>query len=321
MWWIVIVALVVIAIMAVIVSHFYKMAVKRAPKAFLAGNADQAAGDQVVSSGPDYAWIRSQKREELELTSFDGLKLRATWIEAETNTNTTVILAHGYTGRGYDMSAFAKFYVEELGYNVLMPDDRGHGASEGNYISFGWHDRLDYIDWMQTVIMRTGADSEVILHGISMGAATVLMASGEKLPPQIKAIIADCGYTSVHAELTYQLKQMFKLPPFPFIPLTSLYTKLKSGYGFKEASALEQVKKTQLPVLYIHGEEDDFVPTTMVYELYEHSGGDKYLFTVPHAAHGTAFVIDPDGYKQAVRDFLAKYLEKKKRLSKGRGLL
>ncbi|MCM3783039.1 alpha/beta hydrolase [Neobacillus mesonae] len=315
MWWIIIVLLVLIAIVVTAVSHFYKMAVKRAPKAFLMENAEQAAGDQAVSSGPDYAWIRSKKPEELEITSFDGLKLKATWIEAESKTNQTVILAHGYTGRGYDMSAFAKFYVEELGFNVLMPDDRGHGASEGNYISFGWHDRLDYIDWMQVVIMRKGLDCEVILHGISMGAATVLMASGEKLPTQVKAIIADCGYTSVQAELTYQLKQMFKLPAFPFIPLTSLYTKLKSGYSFKEASALEQVKRTQLPILYIHGEEDKFVPTSMVYELHEQSGGDKYLFTVPNAAHGTAFIVDPDGYKLAVQEFLGNYLEQNQKVS------
>ncbi|WP_211747608.1 alpha/beta hydrolase [Paenibacillus sp. Marseille-Q4541] len=306
--WFLLVILIAMVVLWAAVSHFYKMAVKRAPKTFLIENSEQASGDQAVSVGPDYAWIRSQSPQMVEITSFDGLKLRGTWISGKGKENKVVILAHGYSGRGYDMAGFARFYVEELGFHVLMPDDRGHGDSEGNYIGFGWHDRLDYVEWTRFVVNKIGEDSEIFLHGISMGAATVLMASGEQLPVQVKGIVADCGYTSVQAELTHQLKQMFKLPAFPFIPLTSLYTKWKVGYSFHEASALKQVKQSELPILYIHGDEDTFVPTSMVHELYRESAGEKYLYIVPRAAHGTSFLVEPEGYKRHVKEFVERYL-------------
>ncbi|MBD7967135.1 alpha/beta hydrolase [Paenibacillus gallinarum] len=308
MWFLLVILLIIATLLWASVSYFYKVAIKRAPKPMIIKNTEQVAGDKLVSTSPDYSWIRAQSPEQVEITSFDGLKLCGTWIPGKGKENKIVILSHGYTGRGYEMAGFARFYVEELGFRVLMPDHRGHGASEGDYIGFGWHDRLDYMRWIDFVIKKMGENSEILLHGISMGAASVLMASGEKLPSQVKGIISDCGYTSVKDELSYQMKQMFKLPSFPFIPLISLYTRWKAGYSFREASALKQVKRTHLPILYIHGGEDTFVPTSMAHELYRESAGDKYLYIVPEAAHGTSFLVEPEGYKRHVKDFVARYL-------------
>lgn len=147
--------------------------------------------------------------------SEDGLELVGYYIPANTITTKTVILAHGYSSKGKDMGGFAAFYYDKLGYNVLMPDDRGHGASKGDYIGFGWPDRKDYLLWIRKIVDKVGEEGQIALHGISMGGATVMMISGEALPEQVKVIIEDCGYTSVYDQLAYQLERMYKLPTFP----------------------------------------------------------------------------------------------------------
>src|SRR5699024_9835757 len=118
---------------------------------------------------------------------------------------------------------------------------------EGDYIGFGWDDRLDYVDWVNLAVEKLGNDTEIVLHGVSMGAATVLMASGEELPDNVKAIVADSPYTSVYDMFAYQMKRMYHLPAIPFLPSTSVVTKFRAGYSLIEASALEQVKEAEVP--------------------------------------------------------------------------
>src|SRR5699024_2707338 len=180
---------------------------------------------------------------------------------AKEPSNKIVVFAHGYLGNAFDMGLFGQYYYETLGYNLFTPDLRGHGKSGGDYIGFGWHDRLDLIEWVDLLIEREGENSEIILHGLSMGAASGLMASGEKLPEQVKGIIADSPYTSVYDLFAYQLKRMYSLPDKLFLPMTSIVTKQKANYSLTEASAINQVKKATVPILYIHGEGDTFVPT------------------------------------------------------------
>ncbi len=252
----------------------------------------------------DERWLLDKPFEKAEMKSYDGLTLRAHYLPARTPTCKTVILAHGYTSRGLpDMGMFAEVYHDDLNFNVLLPDDRGHGESEGSYIGMGWHDRLDFVKWIYWVIQKVGEDAEIVLHGISMGGATVLMTSGERLPDQVKCIISDCAYTSIKDILVFQIKQMYKLPPFPMIPLTSLVCKLRAGYFFGEGSAIKQLCKNTRPVLFIHGAVDDFVPTAMVHPLYDACQAPKEKVLIERAGHGMALATDKAGYTQAVRSF------------------
>jgi fermentation-respiration switch protein FrsA (DUF1100 family) len=278
--------------LAAIGLRFYDLGIARRERGFLANDPELAE-----LPSPDTAWITAQPLETLDLTSRDGLRLRGYYLPAPQPTTNLVILAHGYGGRAQkDMGGFARLYHESFGYHVFMPDARGHGASEGNYIGFGWPERRDYLDWIALFRYRLGDEVRIVLHGVSMGGATVLMTSGEALPPQVRAVIADCSYTSAKAELTYQLRRLYHLPAFPIGPVTSLICKLRAGYFFGEASALAQVRRSRIPTLFIHGEADEFVPTAMVYPLHEACAADKALFLVPGAGHGLAYAADPDGY-------------------------
>ena len=287
--------------------YFYDVAIQRSDKDFLDDNPDLAVTTDDTLQIEAEEWAETAAFEEKTITSSDGLKLNGYYLAADGKSAKTAIIAHGYSGQATGMYTYAKFYHEKLGYNVLMPDARGHGYSEGDYIGFGWHERKDYLQWIDYILDRNGEDTEIALHGVSMGGATVLMTSGEDLPDQVKAVVADCGYTSAEGILTYQLKRMYNLPSFPIIPATSFLTKLRAGYSFAEASALEQVKKTNLPILFIHGDEDTFVPVEMVYELYEAAGGDKELYIVHGAEHGNAYDVNPDVYEEKVSSFLSKY--------------
>jgi len=205
------------------------------------------------------------------------------------------------------MGKLVKFYNDQ-GFNVLLPDARGHGESEGDYIGYGWHDRLDYIDWIELLI-NEHQTNEIILHGNSMGAALVLMVSGEELPGEVKAIIADSGYSTVKEELAHQLKHIYKLPSFPLLDVTSVITKIRAGYTFEEASSIKQVENNTRPLFIIHGDADDLVPTDMAYEIYEAAGGEKELWIVPDVGHTKAFDILTEEYQKRVKDFINRVLE------------
>ncbi|MCG3418549.1 alpha/beta hydrolase [Oceanobacillus sp. GSFE11] len=293
--------------------YFYNLAIERNVKDFLQGNADlevSAEAMDVFIEGDWREWVDNQDFEHWEMTSYDGLELKGYYLPAKEPTNKTVVLAHGYLGNARDMGLYGQYYYEELGYNIFTADMRGHGNSGGDYIGFGWHDRLDYLDWMDKIIEKTGDDTEIVMHGVSMGAATVLMASGEKdLQPNVKAVVADSPYTSVYDMFDYQLERMFHLPAFPILPSTSVVTKMKAGYSLSEASALDQVKKAEVPILYIHGNADTFVPTKMTEELLENTKSEAEMITFDGAGHGEAFVTQEDRYVSKLNEFLEKHIK------------
>ncbi len=291
---------------------FYELAVKRGPKEYLQKNTDLEVSDQAMElflNGNWIDWVVAQKFEQLTLTSRDGLKLSGYYLPASKPTDKLVILTHGYLGNAKQMGLFGQHYHNDLNYNIFMPDARGHGKSEGNYYGFGWPDRLDLIDWTRLLVKKLGSDTKVAYHGLSMGAATVLMASGEELPRQVKAIIADSPYESVYQLFKYQMTRMFYLPAFPLLDSTSVLTKIRAGYSFREASVLKAVEKTNVPILYIHGDSDTFVPTKMAKNLYQHTSSNAELFLVPNANHGESFAMAQDKYKMALAYFLNRYLK------------
>ncbi|KRO04007.1 alpha beta hydrolase [Levilactobacillus paucivorans] len=254
-------------------------------------------------------WFKQVNKEKWYLHEHDPKnRMVAEYIPAETPSDKTVIISHGYKGNGETMANFAQMY-HQLGFNVLLPDDRGHGESAGKYISFGWLDRLDYLQWIQQVIDRADANVKILLFGVSMGGATMEMLSGETLPAQVKAIIADCGYSSIEAELTYLLKRQFHLPKYPIEPLVSTISKRRLGYYLGDVTATDQLKKNKRPILFIHGEQDVYVPVGMAYENYAATHAPKQLWIVRNASHAESFWINPDRYRTHVTEFLKTYFD------------
>lgn len=252
------------------------------------------------------AWFMGADRQDLTMESSDGLQLHATQILHEPAADEWVVICHGYISDSWQMTYAAKRFYE-MGYNVLLPDARGHGRSEGDYIGLGWDDRLDVIGWTDYIVSED-PDAQIVLYGVSMGGAAVMMASGEELPPNVKAIIEDCGYSSIWDEMAYQLDVVFGLPAFPLLPFTSLVTRLRAGFWLTDGDAVAQVAKSDVPMLFIHGENDEFVPFYMMDEVYDAAGVPKEKLAVAGAEHGTSALIAGELYWDTISRFLHQYV-------------
>ena len=298
-------------------NYFYNIAINRSqegPELHGGGSSAVAASvlgteEEQVKMAELMKWTGQQKFEIVEIKTFDGLKLKARFLKNKNSNGKAVILAHGYKGSSEQMPGITKYYYD-LGYDILKPDARGHGMSEGDYIGYGWHERKDFVNWIHFLINEK-KENAIFLHGFSMGAATVLMTSGEKLPPEVKGIIEDSGYTTVKAELSHQLKYLYHLPAFPIMDVTSVITKIRAGYTFGEASALTSVKKNKLPLFIIHGDKDDLVPTEMAHEIYDAATTSyKEIWIVHGAGHTEAYTISEAEYQKKLKAFLDHALEK-----------
>lgn len=248
-------------------------------------------------------WLNSKPNEDVWIKSYDDLNLYARFFPCE-NSKKVVICFHGYTSEGSnDYSTLAKFYLEN-GYNLLIVDERAHGKSEGKYIGFGCLDRYDAELWIEYAIKKLGVDCSILLHGDSMGGATVLMTVGLELPEQVKAVVSDCAFTSAWDVFSVVLKNMYHIPPFPIMQIADRMVKRKAGYGLNECNAKEEVKKAEIPILFIHGDSDTFVPCYMVNELYDACPSKKELLLVKGAGHVESCYKNPDEYEGAIRSFI-----------------
>ena len=239
--------------------------------------------------------------EDAYLESRDGLKLHAYHFPAEEGHKKFVIGVHGY--RSYARPEYAPYieFYRSLGYSMLLPDDRAHAPSEGKYIGFGVLDRLDCVDWAKYLVETYGEDIEILLHGVSMGGATVLAASGEDdLPVQVKGIISDCGFSNAYDVLHFQLQDTAHLPADLLLPSVEKICERKAGFNFHDYSAIQQVKKAKVPILFVQGEKDNMVPAYMAKELYDACNSPKRLLMVEEAAHGESIAFDPEGYHTAI---------------------
>lgn len=239
----------------------------------------------------------------------DGVKMHAYYVKAAQPTTKTAVIVHGYTDNAIRMMMIGYLYNRDLGYNILLPDLRYTGLSEGEAIQMGWLDRKDVIQWMEVANKLYGDSTQMVVHGISMGAATTMMVSGEKLPNYVKCFVADCGYTSVWNQFSKELKEDFNLPAFPLMYTASLLCKWQYGWSFKEASALKQVATCKLPMLFIHGDKDDYVPTYMVVELFEQKPEPKELWIVPGVDHANSYKYEQEKYTEKVKAFTGKYIQ------------
>ena len=250
------------------------------------------------------AWtkaIRSMPHEDLEVKSFDGLTLRGKYYEYKAGAPIE-LLFHGYKGNAErDLSGGVERCFR-LGRNVILVDQRAGGSSDGHVISFGINERRDCHTWVNYVIERFGDDVKLIIGGVSMGAATVMMAAGDPLPKNVIGVLADCGYTSAEEIIKKVVKDM-KLPVWLLYPFIKLGARIFGGFDLEETSPLEAMKKCTLPVVFVHGDTDDFVPYDMSVRLHEACASEKKtLITIKGAGHGLAYPADKDGYVENLKN-------------------
>lgn len=251
------------------------------------------------------AWFAESDVTEISITADDGAVMYADLVRAN-DSHRWVILLHGYKRTRERVRNYGCFYAER-GFNLVMPDLRGHGRSGGAFLGMGWLDRTDIVKWTEYIV-SLDPDAQIILHGVSMGGTAALMTAGEALCPNVKAVIDDCGYTSVWEQFANVTKSYTGLPEFPLMYTASFFAKLFAGYSYEEASSLEQVKRSSLPILFIHGKGDTFVYPEMSERLYAaHPNGE--LLMIDDAAHGQAMYFAPDTYFMSVFGFIDRYIE------------
>ncbi len=244
----------------------------------------------------------SSPHEDVYIYSEDGLRLHATYFP-NGETDKAVICFHGYTSEGMsDYIGLSDYYLRN-GYRMLLPDARAHGSSEGEYIGFGCLDRYDALGWIKWMTGRCGEKVRILLHGTSMGGATVLMTGGLELPEQVKGIVSDCGFTSPKEVFTHVLHTMYHLPAFPMLQIADYVNKKKAGYGLDECNTAREAAKISVPVLLVHGDADTFVPCGMCGKIYANCRQAKQLI-VEGAGHAESYYKDTDAYERALDDFL-----------------
>lgn len=252
------------------------------------------------------AWmkeVRALPFGPVSIQSFDGLKLFGKYYECIPGAPIELML-HGYRGSaerdlcGGVQRAFA------LGHNVLIVDQRASGASEGRVISFGINESRDCRSWVDFIIARFGSDVKIILTGISMGAATVMIASGRDMPDNVVGVLADCGYSTAR-EIIQQVIRQMKLPVKPIYPFIKLGARLYGRFDLEETSPIESVRRCRLPIIFFHGDADDYVPHTMSQANYAACHTRKQLVIVPSAGHGLSYPADQEGYLTALKEFFS----------------
>ncbi len=240
--------------------------------------------------------------EQLYITATDGVRLAARYYAFQEGAPVQIVF-HGYRGNSIREYCGIDHMAKEFGLNSIVVDERAHGKSGGHIISFGIMERYDCLEWARYACERFGKDTPIILSGVSMGAATVLMASELRLPENVSAIIADCPYSSPGKIIQKVCKNM-RLPAVLLYPLVVLGALVFGRFRLWESSPVKAVKKTNVPILLVHGDDDRFVPAQMSKEIFNACTGPKKLITVPGAGHGLSYMVDTPYYENCVKDFL-----------------
>ena len=257
-------------------------------------------------------WLFGAQGQKLMRYTPDGYKLVATEFFSASESHKWVLLLHGYTGWKEEMYPFAYWYYLQ-GYHVLVPDLRAQGESEGDFIGMGWTDSADCGIWLDYIVSQD-ENADIVLHGQSMGASTALIMIGDAVQEtrgeagsHIRAIVSDCAYTDAYEMFGDKITEWFGLPAFPFVDSACLMLRLRGGYDLSKASALEGVKASRVPTLFIHGKNDALIDVGMSYELYDAAACEKELLIVEGAGHAQSQDKDPGGYYGAILQFLEKH--------------
>lgn len=263
------------------------------------GKQYEAVADQILELIHE---VESLSYEIVSVTAKDGLHLVGRYYHFRDGAP-VMILFHGYRGNGRREFAGNNRIAEKLGFNVIAVDERAHGKSGGHTITFGIKERYDCLAWANYAAERFGSDIPIVLSGVSMGAATVLMASSLPLPKSVKAIIADCPYSSPKA-IIQKVSADVKLPPklaYPFVVIGAL---LFGKFRLWQSSPVEAVRRANVPILLIHGDDDRFVPCEMSEEIFDACSSGGELVIVPGAGHALSYFVDTDRYVRKVSAFL-----------------
>lgn len=271
--------------------------------------------DKVKADYPWIAsWVDSIRSNKLLRDSFiinrDGKKMHAWYVPSPKSTGNTAVIVHGYKSNSVEMMHIGYMFNHDLQWNILLPDLLAHGKSEGHTIQMGWEDRKDVMQWTRVAHGIFSSDT-IIVHGISMGASTAMCFAGDENPEYIRGFIEDCGYTSAWDEFKGEMKKQFGLPSFPILNIASLLSKIQYGWSFDEASSLNQVEKSKLPMLFIHGSSDTYVPTSMVYSLYKAKPEPKDIWIASGSIHAKSYEDHHEEYTERTKAFINKYINKK----------
>ena len=269
----------------------------------------------VVEGNPEIKpWVDSLLKNQLihdtMVTMQNNERHHAMFVYGNQPTNRTAILLHGYHDDARGIMNIAHIYAE-MGYNVLLPDHHAHGRSEGKMVQMGWNERHDVLRWMaiaDSIFADSIGHTQQVVHGISMGAALTMCVSGEDTPDYAVCFVEDSGYTSVWDEFRNELKAQFGLRPFPMLHAANGVNKIVYGWSFKEASPIKQVAKCQKPMLFIHGDNDSYVVSDMVYPLYKAKNGPKQLWIGKGSAHARSYQDHRKEYTEVVKKFVNQYI-------------
>ncbi|MBR3704196.1 MAG: alpha/beta hydrolase [Oscillospiraceae bacterium] len=300
---ILIVAAALLLALATAVVYFFRFTHRRMDKItdqMLTSDVRLAYRDLVTRG---LAYVDSHEHETVSITSFDGLTLRGIYLPIE-NPRATILCFHGYRAYGLqDFAPMPEFY-HSLGLNVLIVDQRACGKSGGKYTTFGILERRDVLAWAQYIDQRLPG-LPILLDGLSMGSSSVMLAADLPLPASVRGIIADCGFTSPWEIIAHCGRQWFHIPAFPMVHLLSAVAHLRFGGGYRSCSTLDSLAGSTIPLLLLHGAEDDFVPTYMSEENFKASAARiKRKLIVPGAGHGMSYLVDQKRCQQELRDFV-----------------
>lgn len=307
MWWLYVILgfiLLLVVVYFAIVIHLYK-------KTFTNTKVERQ-GIAINENSPYYAFkehivkykqmFLDFKKEEVSVISNDNLTLKGYFVENKIK-DKVVIIFHGFKSKASGDFALSYDYYQ-LGYSLLIVDQRAHGTSEGKYIGMGILERYDALKWIDFVLDKYGENTSILLSGTSMGAATVMMASELIKTPQVKGIVADCGFSSCFEEIRHCLK---KVPYFPVMPTINLCSKIFAKYDMKKVTAEKSLANSNIPILLVHGEKDDFVPSYNSKRCYEASKSEiKECLLIKDAFHAASYVLATDEYDKKVKSFLEK---------------
>lgn len=254
-----------------------------------------------------YVWFDALQLRDNILVDAKGENVHAYILKQPAYSEKWAIVAHGYCGDPRAEAPFAKHFYEK-GYNILFPHMRAHENDEHRYCSMGYFDKDILCAWINYIVTND-QDSQIIMHGVSMGASTVMMVTGEQLPKNVKCAVADCGFSTLRGMIEFEMKTLMHLPTFPLLNAMNTVSKLRGKLDINKCSAVDAVKKSNTPTLFIHGTADDMVPYSMLDEVFNACTAEKDRLDVPGAVHTAAVAVDRDAYFAKLDEFTEKYVD------------